>query len=49
MFKKIGDTKMKKIKKMNSKFDSIKETIEWFAYSVVLMLVFYVFVCFAYC
>ena len=40
---------MKKIKKMNSKFDSIKETIEWFACSVVSMLVFYVFVCFAYC
>lgn len=49
MFKKIGDTKMKKIKKMNLKSDSVKEAVEWFAYSVISMLVFYVFVCFAYC
>ena len=27
---------MKKIKKMNSKFDSIKETIEWFKNEEVL-------------
>lgn len=40
---------MKTIKKMNSKFDGVKETAEWFAYSVISMIVFYVFVCLAYC